>query len=170
MHWNNKTDPNTYSKSYDALDSIKEADDQEYIGDSKNKNKKQTKIKLIFSIKGSSKTSEQENSTQTNYTYNTSIEVNSPKQYLIKRVHTNKESGILVNEKKYDYGKTVNSYDYDDVYKNDENTETSKNKRKHFKKEGKSSSSDSENESSNSESEFNFNPSKKFFRMTTKIY
>lgn len=53
----------------------------------------------------------------TNYTYNTSIDINSPKQFLIKRVQTNKKEGIDVNEAKYDYGKTLNNYDYKDVYK-----------------------------------------------------
>ena len=70
----------------------------------------------------------------------------------------------MVNEKKYDYGKTVNTYDYDDVYKNEKNAETSKNKRKNLKRMIKDS-----DQSSNSESDFELNPSKKFFSIRTLI-
>ncbi len=65
---------------------------------------------------------------------------------------------MLVNEKKYDYGKTVNTYDYGDVYKNEESTESSKNKKTNFKKGVKESYP-----SSNSESDFHINPSNPFF-------
>ena len=50
------------------------------------------------------------------YLYRTKVGINSPKQFVIKRVHTNSKTGVEVNKRYYGYGKTMNTYDFDAAY------------------------------------------------------
>lgn len=95
MHYNKDPDMETYNKPYDLATMITEAEQGDL---------------------GSSSETNGDNGTKINYKYKTSIDVNSPKQFLIKRVQTNNQEGINVNNKSYEFGKTINNYTFDNVY------------------------------------------------------
>jgi len=95
LHYNSEAQSDEYNKPYDIGDIL---DNAENIGSTEENNDNST------------------NKTDVKYKYKTKIEVNSPKQFLIKRVQTNNKEGIKVNNRSYDYGKTMNNYSFDDVY------------------------------------------------------
>jgi len=47
----------------------------------------------------------------------TDIDIASPKEYVIKSIQTNNPNGVNVNSDHFDYGKTINNYDFGDIYK-----------------------------------------------------
>ena len=100
LHYNKEKDINSYNKPYDISNFLTESENSGNIG-------KSTEI------------TNEDNKTVNFYEYRTKIDVNSPKQFLIKRVQTNNKEGIHVNDKSYSYGKTLNNYTFPDVYNGD---------------------------------------------------